>query len=1542
VRSMLLAVAVALVVAVTCAPYAIAAFPYGSGGPEYRTGPGEVPNDIAGDDNEWKYSATPEANSPYTANARELYGVRGARVADRSESERTAWRTTTGRPDVKIAVLDSGIKWNDAGAMLDLRRKTALNRGELPHPEGCTQYDCNGDGVFNVDDYSSDSRVSLSDPRRVGPAGVLTPQDLLIAFSNGNDGDSNGFVDDIAGWDFLDDDNDAYDDVQYGHGTGEAQGSSAEADNGNNAGSCPNCVFMPLRVGDSFIADTNAFGQAAIYAVDSGALVVQEALGTIDQTQLGRQAVEYAYRHGVAVIASAADEAAQHHNWPSNYPHTIVVNSVTQWDSFTPTLSYLQFNGCTNFSTHITVAIPSTSCSSDATGVGGGLAGLIYSAALNSIARGDLGPHPECTRVNGDPCPLSVNEVRQLMASGAVDGTLQADDINFASQPEAACHPIPAPGCTDKNRLFADANANRPVASPLVTSKSYPARKDFDEYYGYGRVNMDRVADSINQAAIPPEAEITSPDWYAQVDPGQPTVAVQGEVFARGNYYSCRVEVAPGSEPNNGRTTDIPPGDFKRVSSNWCDGTLRTSSFEGVLADLDLQDLKSRFPSTAGNFNGPEPVPGPPNFNGRPNHEPYGFVVRVVVETAAFGSLLSGQDRRNFYLHRDSDLLPGFPKLLPSDGESSPALADLDGDNRNELIVATSDGYVHAYGRDGGELSGWPVRSDPLPLHTGGHAFTSGEVDEQASHAAILTSTSVVDLDHDGSPEVIGADMGGKVYVWEGDGTLRFKREANIDFSGKPLQPFENVRRGHRYRTQHGYLGSPVAADLDGNGGDLEVVAANMDRHVYAWRADGSQVDGFPVLVIDRSKISAIDSQTHAPTFRSDIGDDWNQGAIVDTPAVGDLNGDGKPEIVIGTNEEYQPNADGGVNAGNLNTTSLSLLAQTGQLDFANSRLFAIKPQGEPGGPTVSGPSPFLAGWPKRIAFINKELLPVVGEGMTGSPVIGTVNCPSGGDGPKVGAISAAGPAYLFNPNGSSCYGQSPDSQGRQQDNAMQTDFAASSQKYDTPAIPAVGHPAMGQFAGGTSFIVPAAGVIRALDLAVNEYQGGQDFVAALDPQTGQFRPEFPSPVNDLQFLTGPSIADLDGLPGEEVLGGTASLELYGMNAAGASFDPGGWPKLTGDWTVANPVVGSLGTTDTDSSARKVVVALTRSGSLFAYSTQAPACSAGSWPRFHHDNASSGDLRRDAVSPGKPTSATISGGTISFDAPGDDLLCGTADHYQVVTSDNPITGANFGQQAPLSGAPAPASAGSGQSFPVPAGARRYVGIRAVDEQGNVGRPVVLQARHPRPGGATPLRVSLVPEFQQCASPNSSHVPPLDMPSCRPPALSSSLLTTSSQGRGSASARLDVQPGDPDTSTDEADLKIGASASDVSAAADGSDYAGKVLLSTRMRITDNANGSASNDSATVEDFDFSAPVDCVANNDPALGSSCQISTTADTLVPGFAVEGRRSVISAFSLAVLDTGADGQVAPANDPLGLGCPPTCGSGDEKVYLRQGVFAP
>ena len=112
--------------------------------------------------------------------------------------------------------------------------------------------DCNGDGRFSIADFGAI-------PDRNGN-GLADPEDLILdpQYSNGRDDDHNGYVDDISGWDFLYGDNDPLDTVNYGHGTGEAEDSTA-ADNGTgDVGTCPQCTFIPVRVGDSFIADGGA------------------------------------------------------------------------------------------------------------------------------------------------------------------------------------------------------------------------------------------------------------------------------------------------------------------------------------------------------------------------------------------------------------------------------------------------------------------------------------------------------------------------------------------------------------------------------------------------------------------------------------------------------------------------------------------------------------------------------------------------------------------------------------------------------------------------------------------------------------------------------------------------------------------------------------------------------------------------------------------------------------------------------------------------------------------------------------------------------------------------------------------------------------------------------------------------------------------------------------------------------------------------------------------------------------------------------------
>ncbi len=1372
-RRACLAIACALVaVAASGAASAHADFPWAPGGDPhdpttFKLAPGVVPSDF-NETNDWKLSATPEPSNPLALLPAELCGVRGASIVDQQTVQpsgtcatgavNTAWQVSTGRPDVTVAVLDSGIEWNDQGAMTDLRAKVHLNQGELPAPEhsgpslvsgvDCSKYsdpsggdynphgdyDVNGDGVFNVLDYACDPRVAAvvggGSPRhalRHGPPGFLTPEDLILAFSDGQDHDGNGFANDIAGWNFVDDNNDPFDDVQYGHGTGEALDSNAEANNGGNLGTCPNCMVTPLRVGESFIADANRFAQAVLYATDSGADIVQEALGTLNESNFARQAIEYSYRHGVSVIASAADEAAEHHNQPGALPDAIVVNSVTKYNStFTSTHpSYLQFNGCTNFSTRVIVSVPSTSCSSEATGKGAGVAGLIYSAAENAAAAHKLQPGTSsCVRVDGSACVITPNEVRQLMGSGAIGSTApadqgggQTDDVNFLSG-EKSC---PTPDCTDPNQAGVFSDPPGGVVGPAPKTTRYPARQGFDEFYGYGRLNAYKATSAVAAGKVPPEAEITSPDWFQQIDPGRSSFGVDGYVNARAGY-TCVVQVAPGGEPNNST-------DFQSVSSSWCDGSTEHSrAFTGALASIDVNALEGRFPpgdpaAWNGNENGGAT---PQTAGGRPNTMPYAFTVRVVVRTAGGATPMTGEDRRQLFLHRDQDMLAHFPIELQTDGASAPLLADIDGDNRNELVVATSDGTIHAYRPDGSELPGWPVHTDSLPLHSGERAYGASDGVGAGHGNAVLGALAAGDLFHDGRIEVVADDNGGNVYAWDGSGNRVFHAQSNPSYSGAPLTPFATVRQGPRDRTEHGFLSSPVLADLDGSG-KLDIVAASDDRHVYAWHPDGSAVDGFPVLVVDPDKVASVDATTNHVSFNANAsqnpGIDEDQGKIVDTPAVARLDGPDKPpSIIVGTNEEYAVNTgdEGPINASGVSAASLGVVGQTGVLGFANGRVYVLNADGNRSG------SPIRAGWPKKVGIIDRGLLPDVGEGINGSPVTAPLTCPSGGAGTKVGVTPDAGPAYVFNADGSSCYGQTSN-----QDNTLETDFSAAAGKYDTPAFAAVGYPAFGTLDGSsTSFFAPVTGLVRALDVALPEYQGGQDFIGGWNPTlpSKQYLPNFPAQVNDLQFLTGPVVGDiLGGAAGtQEVVGGTASLDLAAFTAAGTPASTA-WPKLTGDWTVATPALGSFGTLDTDPTARKDVVSITRSGTLSVYSTPASACSPSSSPRFHHDIANSGDYTRDAVPPGRPDGASVTAGVLNFTAPGNDLMCGTATAYQVVSAASSITPQSFAAAAPVTGAPVPAPAGTAQSFTLPAGTQRFVAIRAVDGAGNVGLPAVVDS-----------------------------------------------------------------------------------------------------------------------------------------------------------------------------------------------------------------------
>ena len=145
----------------------------------------------------------------------------------------------------------------------------------------------------------------------------------------------------------------------------------------------------------------------------------------------------------------------------------------------------------------------------------------------------------------------------------------------------------------------------------------------------------------------------------------------------------------------------------------------------------------------------------------------------------------------------------------------------------------------------------------------------------------------------------------------------------------------------------------------------------------------------------------------------------------------------------------------------------------------------------------------------------------------------------------------------------------------------------------------------------------------------------------------------------------------------------------------------------------------------------------------------------------------------------------------------------------------------------------------------------------------------------RPAGASPLRVPLVPAYQQCTAADMTHGPPLAFPSCSSPDQASPNLTVGTpdaNGRGANSigfVRLATIAGTPSTPEDEADVNVEVSISDVRETAGLGDYTGELNQVTTLRITDRANGTG-NESGTVQDTPLAVTVPCTATPETDAG------------------------------------------------------------------------
>jgi subtilisin family serine protease len=148
----------------------------------------------------------------------------------------------------------------------------------------------------------------------------------------GVDDDDNGYVDDTYGYNFAYNTSDPSDD--HGHGTHCAGTIAAVGNNALDAtGVCWSSRLMSLKVlgadGDGTAADA---ATAVYYAVANGADVISNSWGGSDESRVLKEAIAYAQRQGVIVVAAAGNESSNKPFYPAAYPGAVAVAATDKND----------------------------------------------------------------------------------------------------------------------------------------------------------------------------------------------------------------------------------------------------------------------------------------------------------------------------------------------------------------------------------------------------------------------------------------------------------------------------------------------------------------------------------------------------------------------------------------------------------------------------------------------------------------------------------------------------------------------------------------------------------------------------------------------------------------------------------------------------------------------------------------------------------------------------------------------------------------------------------------------------------------------------------------------------------------------------------------------------------------------------------------------------------------------------------------------------------------------------------------------------------